>query len=228
MSSSITIGTPPIELRVRRLKQARRYSLRISSSDGSVSLTMPARASLNEALDFAQRQEGWLRKNLEKHPGRITTAFGSSILFQGEETNIRPTEGRSVRFSDRALHVPGNEDTLGAKLRGFFKVEARAQLAKRSEYHAEKIGRLPGRLTLRDTKSRWGSCSANGDLMFSWRLIMAPPEVLDYVAAHEVAHFVHMNHSPAFWALVTELKPDYAKPRSWLRKNGALLHRYDI
>jgi len=113
-----------------------------------------------------------------------------------------------------------------ARLKAFLKLQARGRLQVACEFYAERLGRGFGKITLRDTRSRWGSCSANGDLMFSWRLIMAPPEVLDYVAAHEVAHLVEMNHSAAYWDVVRGIYPDYEAPRCWLKANGGLLHRY--
>ncbi len=105
---------------------------------------------------------------------------------------------------------------------------ARDRLVAACDGHAARLGRGYRSLTLRDTRSRWGSCSAAGGLMFSWRLILAPPEILDYVAAHEVAHLAEMNHSPAFWRVVAGLCPDYARHRAWLRKHGQTLHAYDF
>lgn len=103
---------------------------------------------------------------------------------------------------------------------------ARDQLGASVDRFAAALDRAPGRITLRDTRSRWGSCSSEGNLMFSWRLIMAPQRVLDYVAAHEVAHLMHMDHSPAFWSTVEDLFPDHRPERDWLRREGASLHRY--
>ena len=116
-----------------------------------------------------------------------------------------------------------------ASVKAFLRTRARDALVAASDRYAGLIGRQYSRLTLRDTRSRWGSCSSTGALMYSWRLIMAPPEVLDYVAAHEVAHLAQMNHGPAFWALVEELMPDYAPRRAWLRDHGDRLHalRFD-
>ena len=108
----------------------------------------------------------------------------------------------------------------------FLKHEARTALAPAVDHHAASLGVTPARLTLRDTRSRWGSCTARGDLMFSWRLIMAPPEVLDYVAAHEVAHLVEMNHSRAFWDTVARTCPGFEEPRRWLKQNAEALHRF--
>jgi len=228
MTKTVSIGTPPIEIRLRRSALARRYSLRISNADGRVSLTLPRNASERAALAFAERQEGWLRTALHKRPETQVPTFEGSILFAGEETVIRAGEGRSVVLRDGALHVPGSPEVLTAKLRGFLKVQAREKLAEASFRHADQLGRDISRITLRDTRSRWGSCTRDGSLMYSWRLIMAPPDVLDYVAAHEVAHLIEMNHSSAFWKLVENLKPDYAQHRHWLKENGAHLHRYQF
>jgi predicted metal-dependent hydrolase len=107
----------------------------------------------------------------------------------------------------------------------FLKALARERLAEASDRHAAALGRGFGRLTLRDTRSRWGSCSPDGRLMYSWRLIMAPPPVLDYVAAHEVAHLVELNHSPAYWKVVTGICPDWKVHRNWLKTQGSGLHR---
>ncbi|HGG06475.1 MAG TPA: M48 family peptidase, partial [Aliiroseovarius sp.] len=115
-------------------------------------------------------------------------------------------------------------EKTGARLAALFKHHARQRLGEASDRYAAALGRPYSGLSLRDTRSRWGSCSAEGRLMYSWRLIMAPPEVLDYVAAHEVAHLAEMNHSPAYWAGLARLMPDYKAPRLWLRKNGADLH----
>src|SRR5690606_32603283 len=113
-------------------------------------------------------------------------------------------------------------------LMGWLKALARDRLAAAADRHAATLGRGYRSLVLRDTRSRWGSCAADGRLMFSWRLAMAPPEVLDYVAAHEVAHLAEMNHSPAFWAVVERLMPDHRAPRAWLRAEGAALHRWNF
>ena len=116
----------------------------------------------------------------------------------------------------------------GPALARLLKARARLSLAEATVGYATALGRPHGRITLRDPRGRWGSCSARGDVMYSWRLIMAPPVVLDYVAAHEVAHLAEMNHSPAFWAVVARLMPDFATPREWLRAHGSGLQRSDF
>ena len=144
---------------------------------------------------------------------------------RGQQVPIVGGAGRSVRFSDGQFVVPNDADRVGARLQGFLKTNARDALATASDLYAAKLGRGYGRITLRDTRSRWGSCTSRGDLMYSWRLIMAPPHILDYVAAHEVAHLVEMNHSASFWDVVHGLYPDFESARLWLRDHGGALHR---
>lgn len=139
---------------------------------------------------------------------------------------LLPAQVRRPVIDGTALLLPQGEDRIGARLQAFLKATARDALATSADNHAARLGRTYGRLTLRDTRGRWGSCTSRGDLMFSWRLIMAPDPVLDYVAAHEVAHLVQMNHSPEFWAVVERLYPDHAAARDWLRANGSALHAF--
>ena len=219
-------GTPPVEVMLRRSARAKRFSLRVSRLDGRVTLTLPARAREKDALTFLQSHEGWLRQTLADLPAadRGVLAFGDLIPVEGRMLRIEPAMGRSVRVEDLRLLVPG--DAPGPRVAGFLKVLARDRLAAASTRYAGLVGRGYNRLTLRDTRSRWGSCSHDGALMYSWRLIMAPPAVLDYVAAHEVAHLVEMNHSDAFWNVVTRLRPDWKLQRGWLRSHGQDLHGY--
>jgi hypothetical protein len=118
---------------------------------------------------------------------------------------------------------------MPARIAAFLKVRARDRLAAASDHYAAQIGRKVVQISLRDTRSRWGSCTPDGALMYNWRLIMAPPAVLDYVAAHEVAHLIEMNHSPAFWAVVARIYPNWQVQRDWLKRNGAVLQavRFD-
>jgi predicted metal-dependent hydrolase len=126
------------------------------------------------------------------------------------------------------LHVPGGAAGLPPRVGAFLKDAARRGCAGAVARHAARLGRAPRRLTLRDPRSRWGSCTSEGDLMFSWRLAMAPSAVLDYVVAHEVAHLAELNHSPRFWAEVRRLCPDFEAQRAWLRRHGAGLHAFDF
>ncbi len=226
MAEHIEIGDPPIPVQIKRSARAKRYSLRISNSDGGISLTVPKYAALREAMDFAREQEGWMRKHLAKQLKPLPLGFGGTVLFDGEYRRIEPGTGRAVQFADGVLYVPGTADKLPAKLRGYFKTMARERMVAASVHYADLLGKPIGRITLRDTRSRWGSCTSDGNLMYSWRLIMAPRPVQAYVAAHEVCHLVEMNHSTAYWALVAGIFPEYKTRRSWLKHNGTVLHRY--
>lgn len=228
MDSPIWIGSPPVEVHIRRSARARRYSLRISNADGKVNLTVPTRASVKEAVSFAERQESWLQKHLAKRSPKTIPVFGGTVDFLGKPYVICKGASRQVNIDGGNICAPGNEDQLPAKLRGFCKVQARAVLMSASQNYADKLGVSFGRITLRDTRSRWGSCSHEGNLMFSWRLVLAPAEVIDYVAAHEVSHLLEMNHSDAYWRIVQGICPNYRQHRDWLRKNGHLLHQYGI
>ena len=222
MSGPIFIGSPPIEVRIKRNARAKRFTLRLSRTDGKATLTLPTRASLREAEGFATRQEGWLRAQIAKLPERAALLDGGRLPFRGADLEIATTTGRSIRVEGGKILVGGKHS--GARLQAFVKTEARNALYPAVEKYAAQIDRPFNRITLRDTRSRWGSCSAEGNLMFSWRLVMAPPVVLDYVAAHEVAHLAEMNHSRAFWDVVENLMPDYQNHRHWLREHGAKLH----
>ncbi len=222
MAGPVFIGTPPIEVRFKRNPRAKRLTLRLSRTDGKATLTMPARAPLREAEAFARKQEGWLRAQLSKLPDVTPLIHGGTIPYQGRELEIEAAAGKSVRIENDRILVGGPH--AGARLQAFIKTQARNALVPAVEKYAARIERPFNRITLRDTRSRWGSCSAEGNLMFSWRLVMAPPVVLEYVAAHEVAHLVEMNHSQDFWDVVHFLMPEYQNHRNWLRQNGAKLH----
>ncbi|PRY21838.1 hypothetical protein CLV78_108109 [Aliiruegeria haliotis] len=226
MSEHVLPGERPIRVVLRRSARARRYSLRVSRLDGRVTLTMPQGASQARGLAFVHEKEGWIRKQLEERPSEVLVELGASLPVDGRPMQIvrgdstRICEERDViQISRRVGHVPG-------AVAGLLKAHARDRLAAASDHYARILGRPYTKLTIRDTRSRWGSCSADGALMYSWRLVLAPPDVLVYVAAHEVAHLAHMNHGPRFWTAVGNLMPGYEERRAWLRENGETLHRY--
>ncbi len=228
MTQIIQLGQPPIDINVKRSARARRLSLRISGVDGRVSLTVPRRAALSEAQGFLREKESWIRKHLETQPETVAIVPGAHLPVEGTPREIVETATRVIKLHPHWIEVPHGPDKTAARLRAFLKVMARDRLAAASENYAAQLGQSFGKLTLRDTRSRWGSCTSEGNLMYSWRLIMAPPEVLDYVAAHEVSHLSEMNHSAAFWAEVARLMPGYDQHRQWLRKNGGGLHRFQF
>lgn len=228
VAEELTIpGDPPITVLLRPSAQARRLSLRVSRLDGRVTLTLPRGAGRREAEAFARDKAGWIRRHLASQPGELRPMPGESIPFRGTAHAVVAAATRAVRLGEGVIEVPRSRaETTPARLAAFLKHHARLELAEATHRHAARLGLAHGAITLRDTRSRWGSCAHGGALSYSWRLIMAPPEVLDYVAAHEVAHLAEMNHSPAFWATVARTLPGFGEPRLWLKRHGAELHRY--
>lgn len=219
-------GDPPIPVVLRFSGRARRLSLRVSRLDGRVTLTVPRSVSRAQALAFAQERADWLRGHLARAPHPHEVGLGSQVPIEGVPTVIRAADLRRPVMQDGALLVPERAASVGPVVEGYLKLIARDRLARLTRDYAAQLDRKVTKLSLRDTRSRWGSCTARGGLMFSWRLAMAPPPVLDYVAAHEAAHLVEMNHSAAFWAVNARLCPDYQTHRAWLRTHGAELHRW--
>ena len=177
-------------------------------------------------MAFLRAQEDWIRKALENVVAGGMVTLGAEIPVEGRMVQLLPGPGRSVVLTEAALLVPGDAARAAVRVAAYLKTRARDRLAAASDHYAARIGRRYGPLTLRDTRSRWGSCTSEAGLMYSWRLIMAPPRVLDYVAAHEVAHLAEMNHSDRFWAIVADLMPDYQIHRRWLKSEGHALHSY--
>jgi predicted metal-dependent hydrolase len=226
MGQHVLPGNPPVPLILRRSARARRISLRVSSLDGRVTLTLPSHLSDRAALAFAAEKEDWLRGHLSARSDDVVPLPGVSLPIEGAMRVITSGTGRTVRLFEDRIEVPGSADRVPARLAGYLRARARDQLAAASDHYSAQLGLPYSRLTLRDTRSRWGSCTQDGALMYSWRLILAAPEILQYVAAHEVAHLAEMNHSQDFWDVVQRLYGDYRGPRAWLRRNGADLHRY--
>lgn len=202
-------------------------TLRVSRRDGTVTLTLPQRMPESQALAFLRQQGDWLARALAGLPPARVVAFGALLPVEGRGLVLTPAAVRAPRVEGEALILPGTRPP-GTTAAGFLRALAQARLAAASDRHAAALGRRFSAIVLRDTRSRWGSCTDRGRLMYSWRLAMAPPEVLDYVAAHEVAHLAHMDHSPAFWAAVARLCPDYAARRAWLRQHGGALHSWQF
>ncbi|MDK3017026.1 M48 family metallopeptidase [Pseudodonghicola flavimaris] len=223
MSEHFLPGPPPVALTLRRSARARRISLRISQLDGRVTLTLPNGAREAEALSFAREKESWIRDHLAARGADLQVGPGALLPIEGRDRQLVPATGRRVVLGPERIEVPG--PAVAARLQGWLRQLARDRLTAAADHYAALLGKGYSRITLRDTRSRWGSCSSQGALMFSWRLILAPPEVLRYVAAHEVAHLAEMNHSAAFWAQVARIYGPYEAPRHWLRQHGADLHR---
>jgi predicted metal-dependent hydrolase len=222
-------------VRLRRHRQARRYTLRIDASLREVVLTMPPRGSVREAKEFAQKHGGWIAARLKRLPEATPFADGTEVPLRGIAHRIVHRRGErgtvwteESSCGDRLLCVAGGPAHVNRRINDFLKREAVHHLAQASRRYASELGVAVKRISVRDQSSRWGSCSNTGVLSFSWRLVLAPPFVLDYLAAHEVCHLVELNHSPRFWRLVTRLHPQYERAKTWLDVHGADLHRYGL
>ena len=223
--ATLTIGEPGVEVRLHRSARARRLTLRIAAGTGEARVTAPPRVPLAQIHDFLAAQADWLHDRIAQLPQTVTVEPGATLPLRGVPMRLEPARDTRVTAYPDRLAVPDGPG-FAARLRGWLKAQARADLAAACDRHAARLDVAPARLTLRDTRSRWGSCTAEGALMFSWRLILAPAAVLDYVALHEVAHLREMNHSARYWALVERAMPDYRRHRGWLKRHGADLHRY--
>lgn len=231
----IRVAGLDVPILLRRNARARRLILRVDGSRGGAVLTLPGHVGVADAEAFVQRHLGWLRRQLASLPERVPFADGATVPFRGRDHVLRfAGEGRRrgiVWIDEREAEVPvlcvaGAPEHAPRRLQDWFKRQARSDLSAAVAGHAERLRLRPKRVSVRDQTSRWGSCSGSGTLSFSWRLVLAPPHVLDYVAAHEVAHLAEMNHGPRFWALVRETMPDMDTARRWLKTHGPGLHRY--
>lgn len=228
-------GSQIFAVRLRRHRRARRYTLRIHPSDREAILTMPPRGTLADAKEFAQRHGGWIAARLGRLPKAAPFQAGTLVPLRGIPHRIvhrvsqRGTVWTETRESgERILCVAGGAEHLDRRVHDFLKREARADLLKASAHYAARLGVKVKRISIRDQSSRWGSCTSAGSLSFSWRLILAPPYVLDYLAAHEVAHLVEMNHSAKFWRVVGRICGAVDRAKAWLDTHGNDLHRYGI
>lgn len=222
-----------VEMRLVPNARARRIILRMDKAGEGVRITLPPGVGTAEAVAFARRSQDWIRARLEARTRAVAFGDGALIPFRGEEHEIvhlgRPRGTvRRVERADAApaLTVAGEKAHMARRLEDWMKCQARAALEARCREHAQALSLAYKRIHIRDQTSRWGSCSTSGTLSFSWRLIMTPDHVLDYVAAHEVAHLAEMNHSKRFWRLVDARVPDMKRSRGWLRKHGPSLHLY--
>ena len=225
----IKLHAGEVPVRVRMSPRARRLALRIDAQAEAVELVIPRRTSAQRAMAFIEENRNWLNKRITALPPRTLLADGECVPILDKPHRIRRVElareRQHVWIANGEIHVAGAPEQLGKRLIEFLKELARAEFHRRGAEQAARIGRRLGRITVRDTTTRWGSCSAAGNLAFSWRLVMAPEAVLDYVVAHEVAHLAEMNHGPRFWKLVERLAPGVERQRDWLKRHRARLLR---
>lgn len=223
----IELDDPRCQVRLVRSPRATRFTLRMESAGAHAVLTVPPSVPDAETRRFLSRHAEWLRTALARQPEIMHVAPGALLPVAGHPVRVetRPGARRPPVLEGEAL-VLGGVGAEGPRIAAWLKLRARDALLPATHEYARRLGREVTAITLRDTSSRWGSCSSSGRISFSWRLAMAPPEVLDYVAAHEAAHLVEMNHSARYWAVLEGLMPDYAERRNWLRREGRKLHAY--
>jgi len=229
---------PPLELPdgtrlpviLRHSARAHRIALRLRASQPGIELVVPTGVSLARALAFLESRRGWIAAQAQKLPPHIPFVDGAAIPVLGVEHRLTALGLRRgvppFRIGGGAIEVTGLADHLARRTEAGLRDHARQLLADKTAHLAARLGQPAGRVTVGDAASRWGSCSAAGNIKYSWRLVLAPEPVLDYVVAHETAHLAEMNHSRRFWTLVESLHGPYDAERNWLKRNGARLLRY--
>jgi len=229
LASIETLTLPRGSARVewRRSARARRVSLRIDPRGGSVVVTLPPRAGRNAGMALLMSHADWVSDRLAALPEHVVFADGAMVPICGVPHRIRhvPQHRGAAWILDGELFVTGAPEFLRRRVMDFLRAEAGRRLSALVAQKAAMLQHQPRRLVVKDTQSRWGSCAPDGSLAFSWRLVMAPEFVQDYVAAHEVTHLKHMNHGKRFWAQVDLLTPHTAAAIPWLRREGARLLR---
>lgn len=211
--------------------RARRISLKVKAGSREIHVVVPGLRSFLQARKFAESQRDWIDVQLEALPAPQPFVSGGEILFQGQLFTLVNPPGRGRARVDRVglrLVVPSPDaESFPGRVRRFLIREARAELEAASHHYAAQLDKRVGKVSVRDTESRWGSCitrNGEGHISYSWRLICAPPPVLEYVAAHECAHMIEANHSAAFWAVCDRIYDDVKGAKRWLNKNGPVLH----
>ena len=227
-STVVEIDGVAVTVTVRVNARAKSYRLSIPHSGGPL-LSLPPHGKWAEAEAFLLRHHNWLAARIKRAPDAASFADGGVVPLRGVDHRIVATgrvRGRvevAELDGELVILVPGDAAHQARRLIDWFKDEAQADLVLRSAFHAERLGVTVKTVKMRSQASRWGSCSSAGNINYNWRLVLAPAFVLDYVAAHEVAHLVEMNHSAAFWATVKRTLPDMERGRAWLKAHGRQL-----
>ncbi|MCY6383118.1 M48 family metallopeptidase [Hoeflea prorocentri] len=230
----IAVAGRRLPLKINENVRAKRMTLRIEPGGRALRMSVPVGLADTEIDNFLHRHHGWLTARLAKLPKSSTVTEGGSIDIRGVAHRIvRTGKPRGISQTgeidgEPVLFVGGAPEHLGRRTADFLKKLARGELEEAVARHAEALGKTVAAVSMKDTKSRWGSCTAQGRLSFSWRIVMAPDHVIDYLAAHEVAHLEEMNHGPRFWSLCKRLCPRTDEAKSWLKRNGSALHSIDF
>jgi predicted metal-dependent hydrolase len=230
---TLKIGGRSVPVNVRLNPRARRLIVKVHPSTGEVAIVAPSERSVPKALDFARQEGDWIAGRLARVPEPVYLEPGDTVLFKGNLYVIRLSPERGGVWIDNeasrpTIRVSGRREHAARRVEDWLKRQARVQITRRTKALADELGVEVSRITVRDATSRWGSCSTSGAVSLSWRLVMAPTFVLNYVAAHEVAHLREMNHGTRFWRIVDRLvgADDAEAAQAWLRENGTELHRY--
>lgn len=227
--AAILIDGVAMPVRVRRSARARSYRLTMDSARGELRLSLPVRANLKKALGWAQDHEGWVRAQMARQPEMTRLDDGATFPLEGREIRICWVEGatRTVRLEGDRLMLGGAAESVSARVLRWLTARARAVLETDTQEMARDHGLIVASVGVGDPRSRWGSCASSGAIRYSWRLILSPPDVRRATVAHELAHLLHMDHSPAFHAAHARILGADPRPaRAWLRAHGASLHRY--
>ncbi len=223
---SFEIAGRALPLIITQNPRAKRLTLRIQPGGRGLKVTVPPHVSEGEVNDFVERNRLWLKSKLDLVPDKPEVREGIKIPIRGVNHLIVRRSGRGVTHTEMGadgsarIVVFGDEKFVRRRVADFLKKEAKREIEQLVARHSSKVGRRAKAIRFRDTTSRWGSCTSDGNLSFSWRIMMAPPQVINYLVAHEVAHLKEMNHSARFWALCKELCPETDKCKSWLKRNG--------
>lgn len=218
-----------MDIKIIKSPKAKRLTLRIDAKERLPILTIPSRCSAKRAVEFVEMHRAWLEENLQKIPAVKHFENGEKISLMGKEYTINhcPQKRCGVMIEEDNIVVSGSKEFLHRRICDFIKKKAQEQLLKKSQTLANKIGCRVNHVSIKDTKSRWGSCSSLENINYNWRICLAPKYVINYLVAHEVSHLLHQDHSREFWQCVKKLCPDAAKGRLWLKNYGKELYRYE-
>ncbi len=218
-----------LPLKVVKSTRCRRLLLRIDAKERCAVLSIPPQISSKRAIKFIEENRAWIEAHLLAVPVGRKFTNGDIINLFGQTYQIKhcPEQRGGVVLEEGYIQVSGEAEFLSRRVRDFIKKESLQKLTEISQEKAQKIGCRVKKVTMKDTKSRWGSCSTLGNINYNWRIAMAPKEAIDYLVAHEVAHLRHPDHSCDFWKCVNALTPYAESGRRWLKQNGNLLFAYD-
>ncbi len=229
MTKNIEKISPHLKMKISR--RARRVALRLDARERVVELVVPYRSSIDKAVEFASENKFWIHEKINTLPSSVPFRNGMILPICGREVEIRIFYDKDLRSTDiqlkkNELLVYTNQRSPAPRIRRFLENYALKVMRALADEKASRMRRKPVKLVVRDTKTRWGSCSEDGHISLSWRLIFAPPEAMDYVVAHELAHLLHMDHSTAFWNACRRLSENYLEGRYWMQNYGHELMRY--